>query len=93
MKRLLLALGLILAGIVSACQPQDASDSPTKLPPIKVYLSRKGGCTEATDALATQPLKLDNGGSVFTEGKSWRGEKRNTSRRSFSGSTWGTVSG
>ena len=46
MKRLLLALGLAFACLLPGCQAQDVSQPPT-LPPIEVYFSPKGGCTEA----------------------------------------------
>jgi phosphatidylserine/phosphatidylglycerophosphate/cardiolipin synthase-like enzyme len=46
MKRLLLALSLILACLLPGCQAQDTSH-PTSLPPVQVFFSPKGGCTEA----------------------------------------------
>jgi hypothetical protein len=47
MKRLLLAIGLVFACLAPACQAQDTSQPPTSLPPIQVFFSPKGGCTEA----------------------------------------------
>jgi phosphatidylserine/phosphatidylglycerophosphate/cardiolipin synthase-like enzyme len=46
MKRLLLAFGLVFACLVPACHAQDTSQ-PTTLPPVQVFFSPKGGCTEA----------------------------------------------
>jgi hypothetical protein len=45
MHRLLLLL-LIVVSLISGCQAQDTSQ-PTTLPPIEVFFSPKGGCTEA----------------------------------------------
>jgi hypothetical protein len=46
MKRLLLALGLVLACLAPGCQTQDTSP-PTSFPPVEFFFSPKGGCTEA----------------------------------------------
>ena len=42
-----LVLILLLLSLLPGCQAQDTSQSPTSLPPIQVYFSPKGGCTEA----------------------------------------------
>jgi hypothetical protein len=47
MKRLLLALGLGFACLLPGCQAPDISQTPTSLPPVQVYFSPKGGCTDA----------------------------------------------
>jgi phosphatidylserine/phosphatidylglycerophosphate/cardiolipin synthase-like enzyme len=44
MNRLLLLL--LFVSLLPACQAQDTSQ-PTTLPPVEVYFSPKGGCTEA----------------------------------------------
>ena len=46
MKRFLPVFLLVCTCLVSGCQAQDLS-LPTTLPPIQVYFSPKGGCTEA----------------------------------------------
>jgi phosphatidylserine/phosphatidylglycerophosphate/cardiolipin synthase-like enzyme len=38
---------LILVLLAPGCQAQDTSQPVTPLPPIQVYFSPKGGCTEA----------------------------------------------
>jgi phosphatidylserine/phosphatidylglycerophosphate/cardiolipin synthase-like enzyme len=45
MKRFI--LGLVFACLLPACQAQDTSQPVTTLPPIEVWFSPKGGCTEA----------------------------------------------
>ena len=48
MKHLLPIFLLVLASLVPGCQAQqDTSQATTSLPPIEVFFSPKGGCTEA----------------------------------------------
>ena len=47
MKRVLSIVLLIFTCILSGCQGQDTSQSIKTLPPIEVWFSPKGGCTEA----------------------------------------------
>jgi phosphatidylserine/phosphatidylglycerophosphate/cardiolipin synthase-like enzyme len=47
MKRFLLVLGLVFVCFVNGCHAQDTFQPTTTLPPIQVYFSPKGGCTEA----------------------------------------------
>lgn len=47
MKTLSAAAFLILVLFFPACQAQDVSQPATGIPPIQVYFSPKGGCTEA----------------------------------------------
>ena len=47
MKRLPLPITLLLLLFLPSCQAQEPSKTPQSLPPIEVYFSPKGGCTEA----------------------------------------------
>jgi phosphatidylserine/phosphatidylglycerophosphate/cardiolipin synthase-like enzyme len=47
MNRLLPVFLLVFACFAPGCQAQDTSQPVTKLPPIQVFFSPKGGCTEA----------------------------------------------
>ena len=47
MNRLLPVFLLAFACLVPGCQAQDTSQTPASLPPIQVFFSPKGGCTEA----------------------------------------------
>jgi hypothetical protein len=47
MRRVLPVLLLVSVCFLPACHAQDTSQTPTSLPPIEVYFSPKGGCTEA----------------------------------------------
>jgi phosphatidylserine/phosphatidylglycerophosphate/cardiolipin synthase-like enzyme len=43
----LLPVFLVFVSLLPACHAQDTSQPPTALPPIQVWFSPKGGCTEA----------------------------------------------
>lgn len=47
MKQIVLALSLLVAVPLTACRAQDGSQATASLPPIEIYFSPKGGCTEA----------------------------------------------
>jgi hypothetical protein len=47
MNRLLPLLLLVFACLVPACHAQDTSQPVTTLPPVHVFFSPTGGCTEA----------------------------------------------
>jgi phosphatidylserine/phosphatidylglycerophosphate/cardiolipin synthase-like enzyme len=47
MNRLVPLLLLTFACLLSSCHAQDTSQPITTLPPVEVYFSPKGGCTEA----------------------------------------------
>jgi phosphatidylserine/phosphatidylglycerophosphate/cardiolipin synthase-like enzyme len=47
MQRFLLALIPILVLLLSACSQTAQSQAPGSLPPIEIYFSPKGGCTDA----------------------------------------------
>ena len=47
MKQLLPIFLLVLTSFAPGCQAQDTSPPSTTLPPIQVFFSPKGGCTEA----------------------------------------------
>ncbi len=47
MKHILIIAALLVPLLLSSCQAQEAPQATASLPPVEIYFSPKGGCTEA----------------------------------------------